>query len=209
MSLNPEQMDVLAEMVNIGVGHGAAVLNTMLTSHIKLWTPSIKLLKVVELANELESLGGKDLSVVRLGFRGVISGEADLAFPAKEASALVTALTGERPADDEIDALRAGTFCEVGNVVLNSVMGTISNMLELDFVYSVPYYSEGGCTHLLDNPSLMREEVVLYARTCFLIEEFRTEGNIVIFLYLGSFERLVTEVNQHICKQTEPHDQNV
>ncbi len=56
----------------------------------------------------------------------------------------------------DMDALRAGTFCEVGNIVLNGVMGSISNMLNFDFDYSVPEYLETNSENFMKNKAIKK-----------------------------------------------------
>ena len=188
----PDQIDKLRELMNMGVGRGANVLNTMLNSHITLQVPFVKLLAYDEFMKELGIIGNARLASVSMLFRGAFSGNARLIFPSGSALKLVTACTGEAPDSEvDMDSIQAGTLSEIGNIVLNSVMGTISNLLKLSFDYSVPGYLEGGVDSLFNVAALDPASVILLARTRFLIEELNVEGDVVIFFELGSFNRFL------------------
>jgi chemotaxis protein CheC len=188
-----EQIDRLRELINIGAGRGANVLNNMLNSHIKLQVPFVKLLSYDELLMELDIIGNVRLASVNMPFRGIFSGNAKLIFPSESALKLVAACTGE-PASGtvDIDSIRAGTLTEIGNIVLNSVMGTISNLLHLSFNYSIPGYTEGCVNSLFNLTSIRPDMIILLARTRFIVEELNVEGDVVIFFELGSFDTFLT-----------------
>ncbi|MDK3155445.1 chemotaxis protein CheC [Kamptonema cortianum] len=75
MSLTLEQIDILQELVNIGVGQAASILNEMLGSPICLNIPDLQSLSLTQLQTELESRFESDLiSTVQLGFEGFFFG---------------------------------------------------------------------------------------------------------------------------------------
>jgi chemotaxis protein CheC len=195
MSFTRDHIDALAELINIGIGRGASVLNTMLRSHIRLQVPFVKVLSRAGFKDEMQSLGKSRLASVVLPFRGDFSGTAELVFPAESASKLVTAVSGENREDLDLDSLRAGTLCEVGNIVLNGVMGSISNLLQTPFSYVVPSYTETDIDGLMATRSSNPDSTVLLARTRFNIEELEVEGDIVLFLGVGSLDRLLAAID--------------
>ena len=185
-----DRIDILKEMINVGVGRGADVLNTMLGSHVRLRVPCLKILSPEELEAELRKSGNERLSCVNLPFKGNVSGVIELVFPAESASKFVIALTSEETDIIDMDSISAGTLAEVGNIVLNAVMGTISNLLGFKLRYSVPSYTEGDYNSLLPvHPSIPGTMVVL-VQTRFAVEKFEVEGSIVVFFEVGSFDKL-------------------
>lgn len=195
MSPLDKQIDVLKELINIGVGRGANVLNTMLHSHIRLQVPFVSILSSAELRQKMEIHSGKRLSAVNLTFKGSFSGIAELIFPSESASKLVTAFTGEGAGVEDLDSIRAGTLCEIGNIVLNALLGSISNLLQLHLNYSVPNYVEGNIDNLLPPHQVSSSSVILLARTRFTIEELEIDGDFVLFLEVGSFDKLLASIN--------------
>ncbi len=194
--MNPtsEQIDGLKELINIGVGRAASVLNTMLDSHIVLQVPFIKLLNPADFKKEIEMLDKDQLAAVSLGFKGLFSGSAQLIFTTENASKLVTILAGEPDETEDMDSIRTGTLTEIGNIVLNGVMGSISNMLELHFNYSVPTYLEGTSEKLLNSNIADSDRTVLLARTRFLVEELDICGDIALFFEMSVFNKLLNAI---------------
>ncbi|MCP4691510.1 MAG: chemotaxis protein CheC [Desulfobacterales bacterium] len=195
MKPTDQQLEGLKELINIGVGQGASVLNTMLRSHIRLQVPTLKLLSAHEFKEELAEYGWKDVSLVNLGFKGNFSGSTQLIFPSDSASKLITTLTGEVEIDD-LDSIRAGTFSEIGNVVLNGVMGSISNILKFHLNYNVPNYMEGGVDDLFSKTFKNPDNIMLLARTRFVVEALSIDGDILLFFDIEIFDKLLQEIDE-------------
>jgi chemotaxis protein CheC len=195
MKLTSDQIDILKELINIGVGRAAGMLNDMLLSRVQLQVPYVKVFSPLTLQEEMGELGGDKLSTVRLTFKGPFSGIASLVFPPDSAAKLVDILTGEEPGDTDLDSIRIGTLTEVGNIILNGVMGSIGNVLERHINYSVPAYIEDNIEHLLlaDDPD--SNTTILLAHTRFTIEQLQIEGDIILLFEVGSFDALLAAID--------------
>lgn len=186
----PKQLNALCEMINIGVGRGAGVLNTMLRSHISIRIPSVTVFPVGELGQHLTYSSNDTIASVQMGFSGPVTGRAMLVFSSDCASQLVSLLTGDRTNSSDLDGIRTGTLNEVGNVVINEVMGAISNMLSMHLNYVVPTFWEGHPNTLLPDVS-QYEMRVLLANIRFEVMDASLRGDIVLFFEATSFEAMV------------------
>ena len=197
MKLSTRQLDALQELVNIGIGQAAGVLNDMIDSPIRLQIPYLQILTPIDVAEELEQhLNGEQIAAVQLKFTGSFGGIAQLVFPTNSAALLVTMLTGEEAGTQDLDSDKIGTLSEVGNIVINGVMGAISNVLQQRLNYSIPTYSEGTIATLLKSGGLATDTVVLLAQTSFMIERLHIEGDIILIFNVNSFDTLLTAINQ-------------
>ncbi len=194
MNLTSEQIDALKELINIGIGRAASMLNQMVHSRVHLQVPFIKVFSLHEAEKELKRLGKDRLATVQLLFKGVFSGTAALVFPTESASNLVAVLTGEEPGSPDLDAVRAGTLSEVGNIVINGVMGTIGNMLRERIDYSFPRYAEDTIEKVLELSKLDPSSSGLLAQTRFEVKELQVEGDIILLFEVGSFNILLDAV---------------
>lgn len=193
--LTEEQSDALRELINIGVGNAAGMLSEMIEFHIKLQIPEVDVVSPLELQNELKNrLGTDPLSAVKLGFSGSFAGGAQLVFPTDSAASLVSVLTGEDVGNPDLDALKISTLSEVGNIVINGVMGSIGNVLNRSLDYAVPSYAEEQIDRLLPNQKSDPSSAVLLAPARFSIEELHVQGDIIIFFDVGSFEILLDAI---------------
>ncbi|HBL14108.1 MAG TPA: chemotaxis protein CheC [Cyanobacteria bacterium UBA11162] len=196
MKLTIDQIDALKELINIGVGQAAGMLNEMIEFPIRLQIPEIRLLSPLELQNELKERMGKDpLSAVQLGFSGSFTGSAQLVFPTESAATLVSVLTGETLESPDLDSIKISTISEVGNIVVNGVMGSIGNVLNRPLDYAVPVYAEEKIEHLLPISHSHDDATVLLAQAHFNIEELQVQGDIVLFFDVGSFEVLLEAIS--------------
>lgn len=196
MQVTPEQKDVLTELVNIGVGHASSTLNSLIGHKIRLVVPSIEILGIPSIIEHPQLSGNGDRSAVSMRFRGSFNGNASLIFPLESARMLVAVLTDEAADSPQPDELRSGTLAEVGNILLNGVMGCIGNMPSASLNYSVPTYHESSLSDILGH---QQAEAVLVARANFYVDELRIEGNILLFFESASFQALLESLNMELA----------
>jgi chemotaxis protein CheC len=186
-----KQINALKKLFNIGVRRGAAVLDSMLNARIQLEIPNLLVMSPKDLIGALEDFQNDRISAVEMDFKGKVTGTSHLVFLKNAASALVRALVGNESTESNYDEIRDGTLCEVGNIVLNAVLGSIANLLQLEFRYSIPSYTEENIESLLGAGQDDTDEKVLLARTCFKIDELHIEGEIVIFMKIKAIADLL------------------
>ncbi|MCU0534511.1 MAG: hypothetical protein MUD14_11525 [Hydrococcus sp. Prado102] len=203
--LTEEQIDALQELINIGVGRAAGILNEMLDSRILLQIPLVKVLNLSQLQQELvEKFADGQLAAVQLGFTGSFSGTAELVFPTESASKLVALLTGEEPGTPDLDSVRIGTLSEIGNIVINGVMGSISNVLKQQMNYTLPFYAEDSIKNLLQLDDYRDREtkpevdrtVFILAQARFTIEQLELIGDIILIFETISFDVLIEAIDR-------------
>jgi chemotaxis protein CheC len=196
MNLTPMQLDLLTELINIGIGRAAGIINQMSNAHVQLQVPDLRLLSDETLAEYCQPIAGQRLSCIRLPFDGALSDLTFLIFPPASASGLISVILGRENIPFDEDSLRIGTLEEVGNIVLNGVMGSISNFLGNGLHYSYPYYAEDTYANLLRSAEDASERVFLLARTQFLIADHLIEGEIIIIFRLNSFHGLLAAMDR-------------
>jgi chemotaxis protein CheC len=201
MILTELETDALQEAINIGVGHAAGSINELVGAHVTLHVPELVLLTLREASEHVAALGWSRLSTVQLRFSGELKGNAALIFPSESAIQLVSLLTGEEGCNQDVDGMRQSTLEEVGNIVLNGVMGSISNLLGQSISFCVPYYSESGPLEAgLGLGSVSERAQVIFARVRFNVAERELEGEILIFLEVKSFENLIAALNSYMAQ---------
>ncbi len=191
MEMTPEGLDALKEAINIGVGYAASSLNQLFDTHISLDVPAIEL-TTPELLVRQGFMAGKDISCVTLSFGGRLDGSASLIFPPQDAAKLVTLLMDDNTDTDDLDALRSGTLEEIGNIVINGIMGTISNLLGSKLDFELPTYLEGSPKELYTAGILHQNQAVLLVKARFRLEKLQTVGTIILLFELSSLDALLT-----------------
>ncbi len=200
MELSPVHLDVLTELINIGLGRAAGILNQMSKAHVQLQVPQVAVLSSEQLPGYFDSIGDKVVAAVRLPFQGRMEGQASLVFPPESAANLVSIIIGQANIPFDEDSLRIGTLEEVGNIVLNGVMGSISNVLKNGIEYYPPAYYEDTLGNLMRLESMLGSEedpkVLLVARTLFSVENLLIEGEVLIVFRLSSFSGVLAAINR-------------
>lgn len=201
--LTEEKKDALMELINIGVGRAAGMLNQMTSHQISLRVPSIALVTLDNLNEAMDGRMEDILAAVKMDFAGAFSGTAALIFPTASAAQLVSYLTDEEPGTPDLDALRAVTLTEVGNIVVNCVMGSITNMLNEQVRYSLPIYQEGSIAALICSDARIVDEWMLLIQTRFSIEQLHIEGDIVLIMEIGSLDALFAGIDRLSARSDE------
>ena len=199
MHLTEIQLDALREVINIGVGYAAASLNELVGRPISLRVPEVNILNLEETRERLAAFGSERVAAVRLSFNGPLKGNVALIFPYDSALRLVFLLTGDEGSNADVDAVRAATLEETGNIILNGVVGSVSNLLQGQISFSIPYYSEqGGLPSRFgaDAPSSLH---VILARARFGVADHEIEGEIFLFFEMTSLEHLVAALDKFIA----------
>lgn len=197
--LSTTQEDTLREMINIGVGRAAGLLNDMLNKHVTLVIPELSVLSYNELLHYLERYSQSSMAAVQVGFRGVLTGSASIVFSSAGASRIADLLTDADLSllSEDMDELRIGVLSEVGNIVLNGVVGSMSNVLSLRLQYALPAYLEDDLLSMLGLKHVGQgnETSILIARANFSISEVDISGTIYIVFLDGSFGYLLEKID--------------
>lgn len=189
--LDDLERDALTELVNIGVSRAAANLRKMVGEQVLLSVPSVEVVSREGATTLIRERESGELVAVRQDFEGVFSGRALLIFPQSNSMALVHAVTGgalslEDAADMENEAL-----AETGNVVLNSCLATMANMLQRPLTMSLPEVIRGDGSMLFNlSPGVSDGGVVLFLYINFAINDRDIRGYIAMLMDLPSLQAL-------------------
>jgi chemotaxis protein CheC len=194
MELFENHFDALKEVLNIGVGKAANILNSMLNSHILLNIPEVEIMQ----NNKMKYLAGTDkMAIVDLPFQGKLNGVSKLVFPYESSRKLVHILTefDDKSYDSDFDAVSSGTLSEIGNIILNSIMGMFSNIFDLSLHYTLTSFHEETFDEIfkyLDG----KDNKIIVAHISFTIETLDIKGEIILIFETGSFDNLITMINE-------------
>jgi len=186
------QLDVVKELLNIGVGKGANILNDMLGAHIALRVPEISVTSYTELKNKMTDSYLHEASVVDIEFAGDIQGTAKMIFPPESAVRLVNILINEK---SDFDSIKANTLTEIGNIVLNSITGIIANYFKIRFQYTVPSWHQGFFSKQIEEIDVDSLNIFL-ARTIFSVQEHDIQGEIALMFKMESFDVFLDLINK-------------
>ena len=137
------QLDVLKEMGNIGAGHAATSLSTILNKKIDMKVPNARVLSFDDM---LEMAGGSDQIVASVFLRisGDVSGSMFFILPHKQADVFIKQMM----IGSSIDSVDIGNkeiafsaLQELGNILTGSYLSSLADFTNLSLVPSVPEIS--------------------------------------------------------------------
>lgn len=187
IELSELEQDALTEVVNIGVSRAALSLRKMIGQHVLLSVPSVEVLSRKRAAALLVQQTGEQLVAVKQCFTGAFSGGALLIFPQARSMELVRAVTGPEMSNEEVAEIEQEALTETGNVILNSCLATMANMLKRPLNMSIPHVVRGDGTDLLSQPDEDENAaLVLFLYITFSVRERDLRGYIAMLMNMSS-----------------------
>ena len=193
IDLPRNQSEGLRQMISSGFTRSAGSLHALLETHIDLEVPRIELLTLGEVWRKLLASDSDTLVSVSIRFRGPFSGTSTLMFPPETASKLVAILSETGVDSEDLEMVRAVTLLEVGNIVLNSVMGSIGNILKTHFTFAVPDFMEDTAEKIIRFPG-KDSDLALVSWAKFHVKFNRIEGRIVLIFEQRLRPKLVAAI---------------
>ncbi|HTN00307.1 hypothetical protein [Planctellipticum variicoloris] len=192
------QLDVLSEIVNIGVGRSAASLSELIGARIELQAPEVRHCTTKDHQTWQTAVAHESSTLIVQYFRGPVSGKAGLLFDERSSLLLAQLLANLDTPPDDLDIEMSGTLLEVGNIVLNAVLGSLSNQMRAELSYSIPMIVAGR--DIADDQEILTDDGdtsdLLLADIEFGVAEHAIHGSIVIAFALGSVEELLASVGE-------------
>jgi chemotaxis protein CheC len=185
------ERDALTELVNIGVSKAAANLRKMVGEQVLLSVPSVEVVTREGATVLIREREAGELVAVRQDFAGVFSGRALLIFPKSNSMALVHAVTGGTLSAEDAADMENEALAETGNVVLNSCLATMANMLQQPLTMSLPEVIRSDGSTLFDMTQGPADGgVVLFLYINFAINDRDIRGYIAMLMDMPSLQAL-------------------
>jgi len=136
-ALSSDQLDALAEVVNIGFGKASALIAKLVDSFVTMSVPSVERLALRDLPGRLGALtGDRPLGVVRQSFRPDFRGE-HLFVVDDDAIAVLQPLLGATSSGQSERDLQ-DALLEMGNIVCGALIGKLSEVIGTRSTFSAP-----------------------------------------------------------------------
>jgi len=202
--LNELQKDLLTELVNVYIGQAAAMLSEMVNHPIVLNIPEVELVKLTNSERLSQTYPGVfspgHIISSSLKFGPDFRGKAFLIFPAQQAKILVNACTDEMMDINDIETQNLidtdfDVLKEIGNIILNAIIGQFGDLLEVRLEYSIPEIELIHVSAAEQQIFLQQHLYMLVFHTVFNISEMAVEGVILIALTMNSVSELINKID--------------
>jgi chemotaxis protein CheC len=201
VELSELEWDALTELVNLGVSNAALSFREMVQQEVLLSVPKVCLFSRDEAIASVSKSDVTHLVGVSQEFQGEISGRALLIFPEIKSIELVRAVVGKNLSLDEIIELEQEALAEIGNVMMNSCLGTIANQLERSLKISLPEVIYGhGREFFRSLGESNHTDRILFIYINFALKQQALQGYIALLLDLPSLLTLKMLLGAYIEK---------
>jgi chemotaxis protein CheC len=206
--LDELERDALTELVNIGVSRAASNLRKMVGGEVLLSVPSVEIIDHRRAATLIQEREGDGLVAVRQDFSGAFHGRALLIFPQANGLELVRAVLGDALPEAEAVGMEDEALSETGNVILNSCLATMANMLERPLAMSLPQVVRTAGEELLETVDPTEDGLVLFLYINFSVRDRSIRGYIAMVMdlvSLATLKRLVGDFVERVMRDDLDH----
>lgn len=193
MEITQLQLDVLREIGNIGSGHAATALSTLLQRRIDMSVPEVWAVPFGQVETVIGQLGTPQV-VVYVKVEGDAPGKAVFFFPLESAEIVVQALLGtQQPVDLFGDEMAQSALREVGNILVSSFLIALTSFSGIPLQPSVPALAVDMAGAILD--AILLEDGSLDDSVLFIDTQLsgipQIEGQFIFLPNEGSLKKLL------------------
>ena len=199
-NLSELQHDALVEIFNIGVGHAAKAMSEIVNEAVTMSVPSITFLNRADAATMLGKKNTSRVCGVSQHYQGAFSTEAILMFPEDKSLDIVRLMVGESVPLKELTDMEQEAMSEIGNIILNSCVGTLANILCQELRGSLPEYHVGTSEEILHANGADADTVVLMLHIDFILETHQIHGYVAFILDLTALHDLQEQIDIYLAK---------
>ena len=180
------------------MGSAAAALSTMVKDEVSISVPDITFSSIDAIKDNLNELDTSNLTSVRQGFDGELSGDAILLFSGDKSLEIVRMLLANTLGinDNDFSDFEQEALSEIGNIILNAGLSAIANTLKFDVNSSLPIYKQGDIDRLVGSDD--KSQTVLILRVDLNLENKQIKGYVVYLMDIVSIDQLIEHINRYI-----------
>ncbi|UGQ45164.1 chemotaxis protein CheC [Massilia endophytica] len=208
VELSELEHDALVEIFNIGVGQAAAAMSSIVSEPVTMSVPSISFLSRADAAQLLSGVrrgGGDRICGVSQHFDGAFHTEAILMFPEDKSLEIVRLMVGESVPLQALSEMEQEAMSEIGNIILNSCVGTLANIFQQELHGSLPVYHVGTSDEILSASGQRADTVVLMLHIDFILEKHQIHGYVAFILDVSALHDLKEQINLYLARAMGQH----
>ena len=191
---NPQQEDVLKELINMSFGLSASLIGDMLENHARLHIPDISNIAIHNLdAKIIEVLGNEsDFYLTKQRFLGSFHGEVLFIFTDETAKAFCDMLLKQQ-SSDESDI--KSSILELTNIITSACIGKFCEIIHGETIFKVPSIEKRSALEMDKYDPIEGYDNVIVIKTALDIEKENILGHMFILLNDEMLEQLKTTMD--------------
>ncbi len=213
-ALSVLQHDALVEIFNIGVGQAASALSEIVGDEVTMSVPTIRFLDRASagalLAGGMRAGDNARVCGVRQLYDGGFRTEAIVMFAEDKSLDIVRLMVGDAVPFEELTEMEQEAMGEIGNIVLNSCVGTLANLFEQELRGSLPVVQIASGAAILGASTIgighdaggTADAIVLMLQIDLALASHCIHGYIAFVLDMGALGELRALVDVYLARLT-------
>ena len=192
---NPQQEDVLKELINVSFGLSASLIGDMLDNHAKLHIPEISSIDILNLDDKIvEILEEKyDFYLTKQRFLGSFNGEVLFVFNTYSAQTFSNLLL-KQSSSDESDI--KASILELTNIITSACIGKFCEIIDGETIFKVPSIEKREIARMDEYDKVEGYDNVIVIKTALDIEKENILGHMFILLNKHMLEHLKKRIDK-------------
>ena len=201
--LSELERDALGEAFNLALGEAASSFADLVQEEIHISVPSVDLLTRAELQRRLSDQQlpglGDQLCAINQSFSAgdtSLRTQTLLLFAESGGLEIVRRMLGQADTPlDQITELEQDALGEIGNIIINSCMGTLAEIFGTELLGSLPLVQRTPASQLFSSQG--QDEWVLVVRIGLTMSSHSTTGYVLFLMDLPSFAVVMERVRSY------------
>jgi chemotaxis protein CheC len=173
----------------------------MIEHEVLLSVPLVEILSQEGATRIVAKPDNPNLVAVRQDFSGAFSGRALLIFPEASSLELVRAVVGWQLSLSDIIDLEDEALAETGNIILNSWVATIANLLKRGLKMSLPVVVRGDSRNMFESAETP-QSLILFLHIRFEIRNKEIGGYVALLMDIPSIDQLRLLIADYVTNAT-------
>jgi chemotaxis protein CheC len=187
------ELDFLGEVSRLGMEKAGDLLSQFLGKSVKMGPPKVMVISASERGSNF-GIGDFERVGTQLKFNGTYNGSAHLMFQKDVADSIVSKMTGEKRDSQNWKDMVHDVLSEMGNIVLNGVVGTMSNIVKGKLIFQVPTLKNGYIEEIIENNFDPKTEVSFVGLGLFHLEDIDVDGVISFSFNFENVSELLSSI---------------
>lgn len=198
VELTQFQKDLFNEIGNVGAGHAATSLSTMLDKMVNISLPEMAVKKIHDIIEN----NSDELLIVSCKIEGDLVGNLLVFFKKETAFPLIDMMMAQKKGTvKEIDENGKGAFKEMVNIIGGTYLDSLADMLEFRLMPQPPVFSYGKFINVQDQ--ILKELPQDQPEVISVVTEMSIEGEIIfgdilIIFDAPSMDKIMKAINSKV-----------
>jgi chemotaxis protein CheC len=197
------ERDALGELANLAMARAAMSLRQMVHAEVLLSVPTVEIMSPAAAADVVSRPGNPSLVAIRQDFSGPFAGRALLIFHETTSLELVRIVVGRQLSLEDIVDLEDEALAETGNIILNSWVSTLANLLKQRLSMSLPMVVRHHRGQIFESAD-PQTAAILFLHIRFETRQHEISGYVALMMDIPSIEELRKVIAEFVASVSKP-----